>query len=269
MKIFVTDAGADGDADEKAKAVNAISEIISEASQKSREELNKHFQEISKVPDPLVTGREGSAALAALVKSGAKKISFQRLQGFDGIDEFEPSGWQVEVDQETTTSNQASQDESPRAWPMGVGMAIMNGCFGRNYGKGDPCYEFSSTVTRCINQIDAANFIGVGFDGRGYYSSESRKKSIIQRVCAGKASFMGRDVPDNMNAFGLYGKFIKFSIQLCVHYVNARPMESPPRNIRIHDSVTNDVNFRQEKGNSVSTSQTFATVRLKVSNAVR
>ena len=63
--------------------------------------------------------------------------------------------------------------------------------------------------------------------------------------------------------------FVRKLLAKMVQYVNARPMESPPRNIRIHDSVTNDVNFRQEKGNSVSTSQTFATVRLKVSNAVR
>ena len=36
--------------------------------------------------------------------------------------------------------------------------------------------------------IDGAAFIGVGFDGRGDYSSESRKMSIVQRVCAGKAT---------------------------------------------------------------------------------
>lgn len=36
--------------------------------------------------------------------------------------------------------------------------------------------------------IDGAAFIGVGFDGRGDYSPESRKMSIVQRVCAGKAT---------------------------------------------------------------------------------
>ena len=34
------------------------------------------------------------------------------------------------------------------------------------------------------NMIDGAAFIGVGFDGSGTYSPESRKKSIVQRVCA-------------------------------------------------------------------------------------
>ena len=36
------------------------------------------------------------------------------------------------------------------------------------------------------NMIDGAAFIGVGFDGRGKYSPESRKMSIIQRSCGGR-----------------------------------------------------------------------------------
>ncbi len=35
--------------------------------------------------------------------------------------------------------------------------------------------------------IDGAAFIGVGFDGRGKYSPESRKMSIIQRSCGGRS----------------------------------------------------------------------------------
>jgi len=38
------------------------------------------------------------------------------------------------------------------------------------------------------NLIDGAAFMGVGFDGRGEYSPESRKMSIVQRNCAGKAT---------------------------------------------------------------------------------
>jgi len=36
--------------------------------------------------------------------------------------------------------------------------------------------------------IDGAAFMGVGFDGRGEYSPESRKMSIVQRSCAGKST---------------------------------------------------------------------------------
>ena len=38
------------------------------------------------------------------------------------------------------------------------------------------------------NQIDGAAFIGVGFDGRGEYSPESRKMSIVQRDCSAKST---------------------------------------------------------------------------------
>ena len=38
------------------------------------------------------------------------------------------------------------------------------------------------------NQIDGAAFLGVGFDGRGKYSPESRKMSIVQRNCKNKAT---------------------------------------------------------------------------------
>ena len=38
------------------------------------------------------------------------------------------------------------------------------------------------------NMIDGAAFMGVGFDGRGKYSPESRKMSIVQRNCKNKAS---------------------------------------------------------------------------------
>ena len=56
--------------------------------------------------------------------------------------------------------------------------------------------------------LDAAAFIGVGFDGRGKYSSDSRKQSVIQRNCANKAQFLDSDIPDNMNAFGVYDYYV-------------------------------------------------------------
>ena len=159
-----------------------------------------------KKPDPLLSGGEGAAAIAALVasRSGASSVSFQRTQGFSGLDEFEPSGWQLQVGEKSESSHPSSQDDSPALWPAGVGLALMNGCFGKNYAPGDPCYSFARPAPTCNNLIDAAAFLGVGFDGRGYYSADSRKMSIIQRVCNNKAKFMNGDVPDTMNAFGLW-----------------------------------------------------------------
>lgn len=37
------------------------------------------------------------------------------------------------------------------------------------------------------NKLDGAAFMGVGFDGRGEYSPESRKMSIVQRSCTRKS----------------------------------------------------------------------------------
>ena len=168
--------------------------------------MNQNFEEISKRPNGLLSGSEGAAALAALASTGAQKISFERLQGFNGIDEFEPAGWQVELGDTSQPDEPTGEKEQPTIWPMGVGTALMNGCYGSGYKKGDPCYSAARFATRCFDMIDAAAFIGVGFDGRGLYSAENRKLSIIQRNCAAKGSFRGKDVPDVMNAFGIYGK---------------------------------------------------------------
>ena len=59
-------------------------------------------------------------------------------------------------------------------YPMGVGNLLMSGCFGKGYQPNDPCYKLAIPLSRCVNQIDAANFIGVGFDVTGSYTSESR-----------------------------------------------------------------------------------------------
>ena len=52
--------------------------------------------------------------------------------------------------------------------------------------------------------MEAANYIGVGFDGPGDYTHANRRKSLIQRVCANKGTYQGEDVPDTMNVFGVY-----------------------------------------------------------------
>ena len=52
--------------------------------------------------------------------------------------------------------------------------------------------------------LDAAAYIGVGFDGRGGYNAQSRKISLVTRACDGRNTFAGGEVPDTMNAFGIY-----------------------------------------------------------------
>ncbi|XP_066264377.1 uncharacterized protein [Branchiostoma lanceolatum] len=52
--------------------------------------------------------------------------------------------------------------------------------------------------------IDGATYLGVGFDGRGVYSAESRKKSVIQRSCKNLQTYGKHEVPDSMTPQGIY-----------------------------------------------------------------
>ncbi|KAL9985287.1 hypothetical protein ACROYT_G007668 [Oculina patagonica] len=126
-------------------------------------------------------------------------------KGWKTEDLFVPSGFHIDAE---ITGEDAKQEgekgEQPFMFPMGVGGMIMNGCFGKNYQPGDPCYQATWKTTICLNLIDGATFIGVGFDGRGDFSSESRKMSIVQRSCKGRATYDDLDVPDTMNVHGVY-----------------------------------------------------------------
>eukprot|EP00058_Branchiostoma_floridae_P005553 XP_002591041.1 hypothetical protein BRAFLDRAFT_69406 [Branchiostoma floridae] len=106
---------------------------------------------------------------------------------------------------------------APAIYPMGVGPLLMNGCFQTNYAEGDPCFEAFVPIEACANIIDGATFLGVGFDGRGEYSTDSRKKSLIQRACEGLqgyvllyeetvcySSYKEYHVPDIMTVQGIY-----------------------------------------------------------------
>jgi hypothetical protein len=53
------------------------------------------------------------------------------------------------------------------------------------------------------------SFVGVGFDGRGSFSSDSRKQDVIQRTCVGKATFKEDELPDNFHAFDI----LDYSVQ--------------------------------------------------------
>merc|ERR1712050_275692 len=101
--------------------------------------FNAHFDAVAKRPDDLISSAAVDAAMKNLGKGGAE-ISFQAMPGFEGIDEFEPSGWKIDTGKAGTAKQQAGENKSPSSFPNGVGMALMNGCFGSGYQKGDPCY---------------------------------------------------------------------------------------------------------------------------------
>ena len=80
----------------------------------------------------------------------------------------------------------------------------MNGCFGTEYEIGDPCYGSSTFDTRCLNLLEAANYVGAGFDGTNAYTHTGRRKNLIKRKCAEGKKFEGKDVPDNMYVYSIY-----------------------------------------------------------------
>ncbi|XP_048578736.1 uncharacterized protein LOC5522213 [Nematostella vectensis] len=134
------------------------------------------------------------------------KLDIMPDKGFQTEDMFAPAGYHISSELDGGDEKEKGDYEpAPIPYPGGfIGNAILNGCFGTNYSQGDPCYSPAETKTQCRNMIDGAAFIGVGFDGRGEYSPESRKMSIIQRDCAGHSSYDGFQVPDTMNVHGIY-----------------------------------------------------------------
>ncbi|XP_019620680.1 PREDICTED: uncharacterized protein LOC109467177 [Branchiostoma belcheri] len=122
---------------------------------------------------------------------------------------YAPPGWEIrhkykykeDRDEETVSSGGQA---SAYTYPAGLGPVLMNGCFGTGYKNGDPCWEAKIPQKGCPNLIDGATYLGVGFDGRGVYSAESRKKSVIQRSCKNLQTYGKNKVPDSMTVQGIY-----------------------------------------------------------------
>ncbi|XP_078697806.1 uncharacterized protein LOC144925600 isoform X2 [Branchiostoma floridae x Branchiostoma belcheri] len=122
---------------------------------------------------------------------------------------YAPPGWEIRHkykykegrDEETVSSGGQA---SAYTYPAGLGPVLMNGCFGTGYKNGDPCWKAKIPQEGCPNLIDGATYLGVGFDGRGVYSAESRKKSVIQRSCKNLQTYGKNEVPDSMTVQGIY-----------------------------------------------------------------
>ncbi|CAH3123054.1 unnamed protein product [Pocillopora meandrina] len=132
-----------------------------------------------------------------------------------------PSAYHLDASIDGDSKSPVEEGKTPFIYPAGMGQILMNGCWGKDYKIGDPCYNakensslsfsFDVTVSHFIcmqlsfrDMIDGAFFIGVGFDGSGEYSPDSRKMSIVQRNCVTKSNYDGRNVPDTMNVHGIY-----------------------------------------------------------------
>ncbi|XP_035685646.1 uncharacterized protein LOC118422234 [Branchiostoma floridae] len=123
-------------------------------------------------------------------------------------DMFAPPGMEMKIDVEEDPGTDSEPDQSSQpmafSYPMGMGDALMNGCFGTGYKEGDPCWNKKDVIPACWNMMEGCGYIGVGFDGRGDYSSTSRRKTVVQRNCKNEATYHDEDVPDTMNVHGIF-----------------------------------------------------------------
>ncbi|XP_066274625.1 uncharacterized protein [Branchiostoma lanceolatum] len=158
--------------------------------------------------DVLARGGVLLAGVGGGIEEARVKVIHGR--GTNTGDTYSPAGYELrmEFDREDDDDDEGNDDSSdgmsPAIYPMGVGPMLMNGCFGTGYEIGDPCYDAFVPLEACANIIDGATFLGTGFDGRGEYSTDSRKKSLIQRACEGLQGYKEYHVPDIMTVQGIY-----------------------------------------------------------------
>ncbi|XP_019641419.1 PREDICTED: uncharacterized protein LOC109482960 [Branchiostoma belcheri] len=136
------------------------------------------------------------------------EIDFSQEKGMVSDDLFAPPGMAMKVDIENGAKKANEADDMTQSkafsYPMGLGGVLMNGCFGTGYVKGDPCYKRTNPIPPCPKMMEGCTLIGSGFDGRGEYSSASRRKSVVQRYCRDMRKYHGEDVPDTMSVHGIY-----------------------------------------------------------------
>ncbi|XP_077985079.1 uncharacterized protein LOC144439719 [Glandiceps talaboti] len=186
------------------RASSQTSSVVDEKDSKINQPLNKQKRETSDSDTDI--GSDIAVAVIDEGLEGGASIDIQPQNGFGSDGEIAPPAWHIDVDvDEEDDEEEEESSESVFGYPMGIGPMMFNGCYGSGYLPGDPCYENRiPSQSTCVDMLDAAAFIGVGFDARGEYSPDSRKMSLIQRNCAGYSTYDGYDVPDTMNVHGIY-----------------------------------------------------------------
>ncbi|PAA75732.1 hypothetical protein BOX15_Mlig017717g9 [Macrostomum lignano] len=192
---------------------NLITSLVNLRKQ-NEETLNEMMKSVGTAPNPLITQESMNKMVKDWSlqpqKAGTRSISLQADQGFNGLGNYQPPGW-VMTETLSGPANKIPQMTDEKVpvyqYPKGVGPMLMNGCTGQFYSKSSPCNSSKLAAQGhavCPNLLEAAAYVGVGFDGRGFYKIESRRASLVQRYCSNKASFQNKDVPDSMNVFGIF-----------------------------------------------------------------
>eukprot|EP00058_Branchiostoma_floridae_P002946 XP_002588434.1 hypothetical protein BRAFLDRAFT_63382 [Branchiostoma floridae] len=124
------------------------------------------------------------------------EIDFEGEKGMVEEDMFAPPGMKMKVDieedPETDDENDDMSEETAFAYPMGMGTALMNGCFGTGYVPGDPCYDDTSELPSCYAAVDSA--------WGGSSSSEKQKfMSLIKCDVIRYEIFLDEVTPDSLS----------------------------------------------------------------------
>ncbi|CAH1247892.1 Hypp8049 [Branchiostoma lanceolatum] len=187
-------------------------EVEKEVAEKTVDQLLEDIAHEKKEDDD-DEGGEGGDEGESEIKAD---VDFIAEKGMVEDDMFAPPGMHMKVDIEEDPKEDNEDDDMSEAaaysYPLGMGTALMNGCFGTGYVPGDPCYDDKSELPACHNMMEGCAYIGVGFDGRGDYSSTSRRKTVVQRNCENMATYHDEDVPDNMNVHGIFDTKVTSSV---------------------------------------------------------
>merc|ERR1711874_536454 len=136
------------------------------------------------------------------LSTGGVKLSLEPNKGYlEPSGGFQPAGYDIRMEDLDPPKKGKNDGGAAFTYASGIGPLLMNGCYGKGYLRGDPCYNVKSKTTKCLDMIESAAYVGVGFDGIGDYNYSNRRKSIVQRMCANKGSYQGEQVPDTMNVF--------------------------------------------------------------------
>ncbi|XP_019621121.1 PREDICTED: uncharacterized protein LOC109467541 [Branchiostoma belcheri] len=177
------------------KVVAGLEEYFSGQFDKADEEFDKAIARGGNLLD----------GIGSDVKEATLRVIHGR--GSNTGDSFSPPDQEVIVEFDHFDDNDEDEGSggfSPKSYPNGLGSVLMNNCFANDYQPDDPCYQAFVQMDGCANVIDGATFLGVGFDGRGEYSTDSRKKSLVQRACNGLQRYKVYTVPDQMTVQGIY-----------------------------------------------------------------
>ena len=89
------------------------------------------------------------------------EVKLQHSKGYMDLGgEFQDGGSDIKIQEISGGGQQKQSGGDAYTYPSGIGPMLVNGCFGSNYKKGDPCYAAKKLTTKCKNMMEAANFIG-------------------------------------------------------------------------------------------------------------